>query len=30
MIIEDRGNLGLGELQRISDKIVRRGNKTRA
>jgi multidrug efflux pump subunit AcrB len=28
LIIEDRGNLGLGELQRISDRIVARGNKT--
>ncbi len=27
-IIEDRGNLGLASLQRISDKIVERGNKT--
>jgi multidrug efflux pump len=27
-IIEDRGNLGLGELQRVSDQIVARGNKT--
>jgi multidrug efflux pump len=26
LIIEDRGNLGLGELQRISDQIVARGN----
>jgi hydrophobe/amphiphile efflux-1 (HAE1) family protein len=26
MIIEDRGNLGLGELQRLSDDIVARGN----
>jgi multidrug efflux pump len=28
MIIEDRGSLGLAELQRMSDKIVARGNKT--
>ena len=28
LIIEDRGNLGLGDLQRISDQIVARGNKT--
>src|ERR1019366_6294054 len=28
IIIEDRGNLGLAELQRISDKIVKRGNET--
>ncbi len=28
LIIEDRGNLGLGTLQRISDQIVARGNKT--
>jgi multidrug efflux pump len=28
IIIEDRGNLGLGMLQRISDQIVARGNKT--
>ena len=28
MIIEDRGNLGLAELQRISDQIVARGNST--
>lgn len=28
LIIEDRGNLGPGELQRISDQIVSRGNKT--
>jgi multidrug efflux pump subunit AcrB len=28
MIVEDRGSLGLGELQRMSDKIVARGNKT--
>jgi len=28
LIIEDRGNLGLAELQRISDRIVARGNKT--
>src|SRR5207253_3673251 len=27
-IIEDRGNLGLGALQRISDQIVARGNNT--
>ena len=28
MIIEDRGNLGLGQLQRVSDQIVDRGNRT--
>ncbi len=28
LIIEDRGNLGPGELQRVSDQIVARGNKT--
>ncbi|SIO31359.1 multidrug efflux pump [Singulisphaera sp. GP187] len=28
LIIEDRGNLGLGTLQRVSDQIVGRGNKT--
>ena len=28
MIIEDRGNLGLDELQRVSDQIVSRGNGT--
>jgi multidrug efflux pump len=28
LIIEDRGNLGLATLQRISDQIVERGNKT--
>jgi len=28
VIIEDRGNLGLGELQRVSEQIVARGNKT--
>jgi hydrophobe/amphiphile efflux-1 (HAE1) family protein len=28
MIVEDRGNLGLGELQRVSDQVVARGNKT--
>ena len=28
LIIEDRGNLGLETLQRISDQIVERGNKT--
>jgi multidrug efflux pump len=28
LIIEDRGNLGLETLQRISDEIVERGNKT--
>jgi multidrug efflux pump len=28
LIIEDRGNLGLGHLQRVSDQIVARGNKT--
>jgi hydrophobe/amphiphile efflux-1 (HAE1) family protein len=28
MILEDRGNLGLGELQRVSDQIVAHGNET--
>ena len=28
LIIEDRGNLGLDYLQRVSDQIVERGNKT--
>ncbi len=28
LIIEDRGNLGFGELQRVSDQIVERGNRT--
>ncbi len=28
LIVEDRGNLGLGELQRASDQIVARGNQT--
>jgi hydrophobe/amphiphile efflux-1 (HAE1) family protein len=28
MMIEDRGNLGLGDLQRVSDQIVDRGNRT--
>ena len=28
LIIEDRGNLGLDDLQRISDQIVERGNRT--
>jgi multidrug efflux pump len=28
LIVEDRGNLGLETLQRISDQIVERGNKT--
>jgi hydrophobe/amphiphile efflux-1 (HAE1) family protein len=28
LIIEDRGNLGLGTLQRVSDQIVARGNET--
>jgi multidrug efflux pump len=28
LIVEDRGNLGFGELQRISDRIVERGNQT--
>jgi hydrophobe/amphiphile efflux-1 (HAE1) family protein len=27
LIIEDRGNLGLAELQRVSDEIVRQGNR---
>ncbi|HEY7311438.1 MAG TPA: efflux RND transporter permease subunit [Gemmataceae bacterium] len=26
LVIEDRGNLGLGELQRVTDRIVERGN----
>jgi hydrophobe/amphiphile efflux-1 (HAE1) family protein len=28
MVIEDRGNLGLAELQRVSDRITERGNAT--
>ncbi len=28
LIIEDRGDLGLDELQRVSDQVVARGNKT--
>ena len=28
LMIEDRGNLGLGDLQRVSDQIVARGNKS--
>ncbi len=28
LIVEDRGNLGLGELQRVSDQIVAAGNRT--
>ena len=28
LIVEDRGNLGLDELQRFSDQIVTEGNKT--
>jgi multidrug efflux pump len=28
LIVEDRGNLGLGNLQRVSDQIVARGNET--
>jgi multidrug efflux pump len=28
LIIEDRGNLGFADLQRISDRIVERGNRT--
>jgi multidrug efflux pump len=28
MIIEDRGNLGLGQLQRVCEQIVSRGNRT--
>ena len=28
LIVEDRGNLGLDQLQRFSEKIVERGNKT--
>ena len=27
IIVEDRGNLGLGRLQRVSDRIVARANK---
>jgi len=29
MIVEDRGGLGLGELQRVGDQIVAQGNNTR-
>ncbi len=29
LIVEDRGNLGAGELQRISDRVVAAGNETR-
>ena len=29
LIIEDRGNLGIDELQRVSDQIVSRGNRSR-
>jgi hydrophobe/amphiphile efflux-1 (HAE1) family protein len=29
LIVEDRGNLGLDELQRVSDQVVARGNKTK-
>jgi hydrophobe/amphiphile efflux-1 (HAE1) family protein len=28
LIVEDRGNIGLGELQRVSDQIVAAGNRT--
>jgi hydrophobe/amphiphile efflux-1 (HAE1) family protein len=28
LIIEDRGNLGIGPLQRVSDQVVARGNRT--
>jgi hydrophobe/amphiphile efflux-1 (HAE1) family protein len=28
LIVEDRGNLGPGELQRVSDQVVARGNRT--
>ncbi len=28
LIVEDRGNLGLGDLQRVSDQIAARGNRT--
>jgi multidrug efflux pump len=28
LIVEDRGNLGFADLQRVSDRIVERGNKT--
>jgi hydrophobe/amphiphile efflux-1 (HAE1) family protein len=28
MIIQDRGNLGLGDLQRVSDQVVAAGNRT--
>src|SRR5262249_48792283 len=28
MIVEDRGNLGLGELQRVTEQVVNRGNRT--
>ena len=28
LIVEDRGNLGLGEMQRVSDRIAARGNRT--
>ena len=28
LIVEDRGNLGLGNLQRVSEQIVARGNRT--
>ena len=29
LIVEDRGNLGIGALQRVADQIVARGNRTR-
>jgi multidrug efflux pump subunit AcrB len=28
MVVEDRGNLGLGELQRVTEQVVNRGNRT--
>ncbi len=28
LIVEDRGNLGLGELQRVTEQVVDRGNRT--
>src|SRR5262249_35291599 len=28
LVIEDRGNLGLGELQRVTEEVVSRGNRT--
>ena len=29
LIVEDRGNLGMGELQRVTEQVVSRGNRTR-